>query len=319
MRDLIAGDCEGYLTLFLETGGGLHNAGHIQRDSSGAIVDIRVSANSFPFINDWDEDGKKDIIMGETQPVPPATGTIRIYINDGTNFNPAFRNHTLVYAGGEQLYVDHSDPVVYDLDGDSIKDLIVGNVNGYLYFFENIGTNSLPLFAAEYETLRTTDGFFIDSYDHSRSNLVDWTGDGDLDIVMGGGPGYVWVCENTYSTEIAENGSSQRAQILQVTPNPCRGNLTVKFQIPSTRLQNSPSPFPSPLEGEDEGGGDYALKIYDAAGRLVRQWNNQTMRQSDHVVWSGADGMGRRVPAGVYFMILTLEDQQLIRKVILLQ
>ncbi|HEX7319539.1 MAG TPA: T9SS type A sorting domain-containing protein [bacterium] len=315
MRDLIAGDCEGYLTLFLETGSGLHNAGHIQRDSSGAMVDIRVSANGFPFINDWDEDGRKDIILGETYAMPPATGNVRAYLNTGTNSSPAFRNHSLIYASGAELFVDHSDPVVYDLDGDSVKDLIVGGVTGYLYFFKNIGTNAAPIFNAEYETLQTAENMFIDALTHSRSNFIDWTGDGDLDIVLGGQDGYVWVCENATDVSANETNEKRRMIRMNITPNPCSGNLIVKFQIP-----NSPPPFPSPLEGEDKGGGDLlCIKIFDASGRLVKSFNHSTFQPFNHIIWSGLDNMGRPVPTGVYFVKLTAGDKAFTQKVVLLK
>lgn len=207
MRDLIAGDSYGYTTLFLETGSGLHNAGHIQRDSSGVQVDIRVSANSYPCIQDWNEDGKKDLIIGEIENVLPDTGNIRIYLNSGTNADPRFRDYQLMKAGNGHLLVVHAHPEIIDLDGDSFKDLVCGNENGYIYFFKNRGTNQTPYFNPEYETLMTVDSVFIDGYTNSRIDLCDWTGDSDLDIILGGQDGYVWLCENATNTGTREHSS----------------------------------------------------------------------------------------------------------------
>jgi len=303
MRDLIAGDCEGYLTFFLETGSGLHNAGHIQRDSSGIIVDIKVSANSFPFINDWNEDGKKDLIVGETSPVPPSTGNVRVYENVGTNSNPAFRNHSLVYAGSEPLFLDRSMPVVYDLDQDSVKDLICGTTNGFLYFFKNLGTNALPVFAAAYETLQTTGSIFIDALTMSRPNLIDWTGDADLDIVLGGQDGYVWICENAgfVNADEAANNANTNMRMLQIAPNPFSKSVQIQFAIRNPQSAMS-------------------LKIYDATGRLIKDLLPSAYSLlPTAVTWSGTDQTGSPVPAGVYFVKLEINGQQSIQKVILLK
>ncbi len=107
---------------------------------------------------------------------------------------------------------------------------------------------------------------------------------------------------------------------LQVFPNPVKGNLTVKYQIPNTKFQISPPPLPSPLEGEDKGEGDYSnisLKIYDAVGRLIKQFNNLTVQPFNQIIWLGSDDTGRRLPAGVYFIELRSGESKIIEKVIM--
>jgi hypothetical protein len=61
------------------------------------------------------------------------------------------------------------------------------------------------------------------------------------------------------------------------------------------------------------------IKIYDATGRLVRQWDNSTIGLSDHVIWSGKDNRGRKLPQGVYFVKFTAEDFAKTQKIILLK
>jgi hypothetical protein len=50
--------------------------------------------------------------------------------------------------------------------------------------------------------------------------------------------------------------------------------------------------------------GECNLSIYDAAGRLVRQFNPATLRMSpfQSIIWNGDDNAGRSVSAGVYFV-----------------
>jgi len=52
---------------------------------------------------------------------------------------------------------------------------------------------------------------------------------------------------------------------------------------------------------------------------LVRQWDYQTMRLSDQVVWQGEDDLGCRVPAGVYFIRLECGNYKKIEKTILVR
>jgi hypothetical protein len=62
------------------------------------------------------------------------------------------------------------------------------------------------------------------------------------------------------------------------------------------------------------------LKIYDATGRLVKQWNYSTIRQSDQVTWDGRDDKGDILETGVYFVLLTYDGLEPIRqKVVLLK
>ncbi len=69
--------------------------------------------------------------------------------------------------------------------------------------------------------------------------------------------------------------------------------------------------FPNPFSrltkisfGNVQGAKSIGLKIYDASGRLVRQFDYPTIRQSDHIVWTGTDDIGNHLPAGVYFIQL---------------
>jgi flagellar hook assembly protein FlgD len=40
-------------------------------------------------------------------------------------------------------------------------------------------------------------------------------------------------------------------------------------------------------------------------GRLVKQYNNKTIQQSNHITWDGTDERGRRVCEGIYFIRFT--------------
>ena len=300
MRDLITGDAEGYLTLFLETGSGLHNTGHIQRDSSGILVDIKVNEHSFPFINDWNEDGKKDLITGEFEGQPFDSGSVRVYPNNNTNADPGFKNHMMIRAGGLPVALSNSVPNIFDLDGDSLKDLILSNTNGYVYLYKNTGTNTNPYFEAAYETLKTVNEIYIDAYANSRSHFVDWTGDGDLDLLLGGAEGYVWLCENSTIPNIKEqNKISLHSSLLKITTNPAKNRVHLTYTLKDPVF--------------------VTLCVYDVFGERVATLLQHRQNAGKHnIIWNGIDNSSRKISCGIYFINLKTESENITKKVILL-
>lgn len=301
MRDLVTGDAAGYLTLFLETGSGLHNAGYIKRDSSGILVDIKVNEHSFPFINDWNEDGKKDLIIGEFEGQPFDSGSVRVYPNNNTNAEPEFKTHIMIKAGGLPIVHSNSVPNTYDLDGDNIKDFVLGNTNGYIYFFKNIGSNAAPVFEAEYETLKTVNDVFIDSYTNSRIHFVDWTGDGDIDMLLGGAEGYVWICENSTVPNVKEaHNTPPTEQTFRITSNPVRNQVHLEYSLENPAY--------------------VTIHVYTIAGEIIATPLQQQQQVGNHnIVWDGLDFNGKKAGCGIYFIKMKSGYCSITKRVILLK
>ncbi|MGB9720410.1 MAG: T9SS type A sorting domain-containing protein [bacterium] len=86
---------------------------------------------------------------------------------------------------------------------------------------------------------------------------------------------------------------------LSVSPNPCYSRAMIRYALPN---QSSA-----------------ILKIYDASGRLVRQWDYKTIRQSDQIVWNTDDDNGRTLSNGIYFVVLENGKDRLTQKLILIR
>lgn len=104
---------------------------------------------------------------------------------------------------------------VADRDGDGVLDLIVGNINGDVYWLRNEGTARAYAFG-EPQALTTTDGKAI----HVSSGLgpasragpcvADWDADGDLDLLAGSDDGSVWLYRNAGSAKAPELAAGVR-------------------------------------------------------------------------------------------------------------
>jgi len=76
-----------------------------------------------------------------------------------------------------------------------------------------------------------------------------------------------------------------RVFALAPPPNPSRGSLLVRYQLPGA----------SPVR----------LDVYDPVGRIVRTIIDDTIDAGSHIArWDGRDDGGRRVPGGLYFLRL---------------
>ena len=81
-----------------------------------------------------------------------------------------------------------------DWDGDGDLDLLCGFGPGALVWFENVGTREDPVFAAGPPIQ-----LFRGIADHTGSpEIVDWNGDGHLDIIGGSDNGRIYYFHRSY-------------------------------------------------------------------------------------------------------------------------
>lgn len=191
-KDLLIGRADGTVELFLNIGSddepAFGGGRLLQVGEPGSKVDIDVFYRATPTVADWNNDGKKDLIVGSVD------GLIYIYLNEGTDTEPDFRSEQYAEMDdGELLSVPatRSSPAVHDLDGDGKKDLLTGDREGQLLFYSNSASDEAPAFAPY--SLARSDGVPIDLPDLPRSRpfVCDWTDDGLLDVLVGSGDGTV--------------------------------------------------------------------------------------------------------------------------------
>ena len=95
-----------FVILFLTCSAGHLSAG-TPRLQAGVYINnvtypIELNGHSAPAVADWNEDGSKDLVVGNGQ------GNIRLFLNQGTDLNPRFNGGTLIKSGGSPIETSYS-------------------------------------------------------------------------------------------------------------------------------------------------------------------------------------------------------------------
>ena len=88
---------------------------------------IDVGKGAYPVFEDWDGDGLLDLKVRDFE------GRVTVFRNVGTPQQPAFKQITV------EGLSDWSASCYYDVDQDGLVDLVEGNVNGKLSFYQGTG------------------------------------------------------------------------------------------------------------------------------------------------------------------------------------
>ena len=299
-KDLLVGEAEGNIRLYLNInidddpsfdGGTLLTVG-----PAGSKTVIDVGQRTTPVVVDWDNDGRRDIIVGAWD------GLVRLYRNTGTDASWDFESEEIILDGGIDLVVPavRSSPHVEDLDGDGTKDLLTGNTAGQILTYFNNGTDAAPVFNGY--TAVESDGSAIDLAGDLRSRpfVCDWNDDGIMDLLIGYGDGLVrlYIGMSDLTECVCEAPVSVR--FLPAWPNPFNPVTTIGFELDMT--------------------GPVSLRIYDATGRLVKTLANGIFETGLHEkVWNGTGDYGQRVSSGLYFARFESGQFRQTQKIVLLR
>ncbi len=205
-------DGDGDLDLFVgfELGGFLffQNDGDANTPNFSAVVGagnpfdgVDVGNRSQLTFVDLDNDGDYDAAGGEF------SGTINYFENTGDANNPAFTDLTGVSSPFDSITGNSNNSSVGlgDIDNDLDYDLVLGDKDGTVRYFENTGSVSVPTFSEVIGVTNPLDGISIGANSEPSPVVVDLNNGNGVDVILGttAGDFYFYVNADPLPVELA--------------------------------------------------------------------------------------------------------------------
>jgi hypothetical protein len=175
--DLFIGNWDGYIVVKENIGTAiapnLFHQGDLESIGNALYVDYYAE----PAFADLDGDLDLDLAVGA------GFGNVYYWTNEGTVSLPDLVREAIF---GAFDFGDYGVPTLGDLDGDGDLDLIIGNETGSLFYLENTGNATDPGFVLNTSILTSTRMTGM-----AAPQLVDYEGDGDLDLMVGNSTGII--------------------------------------------------------------------------------------------------------------------------------
>lgn len=325
---------------FFENEGSASDPLFVYKDN--LFADIQYELSVIPAFGDLDNDNDSDLLIGKFN------GRVSFYRNVGQPNNPQYIfiddlrdiNNQIIDIGTS------ASPFLTDIDSDLDLDLVIGSFNGQFYLYRNVG--DAHNFSFQYD-----ENYFagIDVGDNSTPVLVDYSGDGKMELFSGTRHGSIFHYVNAGTIEVPDwilasdnfldknfggysvpcfvdiNNDSDNDLMfgnvkggLYFYKNLSVSNVSDRENIPSdyNMLEIFPNPFNPNLNIVVNAleNGDYTIVIFNILGEKIKEIYNGYLDAGKHLFgWDGTNDSYVSLPAGNYFILLRTEHTHFTAKI----
>ncbi len=228
--DIVCGDEDGRVAFLENTGKTVEGMPQFlpPRYFRQFAADVKFGALATPYAVDWDGDGLEDLISGNSAGYiafvknlggTPARWAAPVYLSAAGKLIREQAGPNGSIQGPAEAKWGYSILSVSDWDGDGLPDIMTNGIWGKVLWYKNIGTRTAPKLAAAQPVELALPagaqnpapawnwwkpkGSELISQWRTTPQMVDWNGDGLMDLVMSDADGYLAL----YERKRAANGS----------------------------------------------------------------------------------------------------------------